>query len=211
MLLLILADKFEKMKKLLWIPFLISGFASAQELDTLASDTSEIEPPAYYLGLYIDAGASFEASTPKNNFISVLGLGARYEKWMIGFYRYDFQGTTRSFVVFPNTFELKYRYAGLYIGYQFYQSSLLNVYLGGSYNKGDAVWRSLADGQNFLRDEFDLVKIGLNIEMGKIRYIKPHVSMGYQKMSNLTLANLDESDFSGLFVAAGIRIGYFNQ
>ncbi len=211
MLLLILADKFIKMKRLFWIMLLISGFASAQELDSLVADTTEIEPPPYYLGFYVDAGASFEASIPESNFFSVIGIGGQYQNWMIGFYRYDFQGTTKSFVVFPNSFELKYRYAGVYIGYQFYQNDLLNVSIGGSYNKGDAVWRSLEDGQDFLRDEFDLVKVGLRIEIGKIRYLKPHATIGYQKMNGLDLANVEESDFSGLFIAAGIRIGYFNQ
>ncbi|WP_436515551.1 hypothetical protein [Ekhidna sp. To15] len=199
------------MKKILWIILLIPSLASAQELDSLVTDTTEIEPPAYYLAVYVDAGASFEASAPESNFFSVLGIGAQYEKWMIGFYRYDFQGTSQSLVVFPNSFELKYRYAGVYLGYQFYQNELLNVSAGGSYNKGDAVWRSLEDGQDFLRDEFDLIKMRLKVEIGKIRYIKPHASIGYQKMRNLNLANLNESNFSGLFVAAGIRIGYFNQ
>lgn len=216
MLLLILIDKFRKMKKLLWIIFLISGVASAQSLDSLATDTVamdtlEKEPPPYYLGVFIDGGLSYEASSPKSNFFSVLGIGIQYNRWVLGMSRSDFQGTIQSFVVFPNTFELKYRYGGISIGYQFYQDDSFNLQLRAGFNKGDMVWRNSEDGQDFLRDEFNLLKIGLRGEFGRFRYIKPHASIGYQKLLDLTLSRLEQNDFSGLFVAAGIRIGYFNQ
>ncbi|MEP1033591.1 hypothetical protein [Ekhidna sp.] len=199
------------MKKYFWITFLISGFVSAQETDTLAYDTVEIEPPVHYLGLYINGGLSFEASTPRNNFFSILGVGAQYDRWSLDFKRFDFQGTIQSFVVFPNTFELKYRYAGINLAYQLYNQDNLDLFVGISYNKGDMVWRNLEDGQDFLRDEFNLIKMGLRGEFAKFRYVKPHISIGYQKMSNLNISRLEENNFSGLFVAAGIRMGYFNQ
>lgn len=199
------------MQKLFWIFFLISGVAAAQKLDSVGVDTIEVEPPPYYLGVFLEGGMSFESSVPDYNFFSLLGIGVQYEGWILSFSRYDFQGTIQSFVIFPNTFELKYRYGGANIAYQFYQKKWLNLIVSGGYYKGDMVWRNMEDGQDLLRDEFDLIKLGLRGEIGKFRYIKPHVSFGYQKMKNLNLSMVNESDFSGLFIAAGIRIGYFNQ
>lgn len=211
MLLLILADKFNKMKKLLWISLFISGLASAQQTDTLAVDTMEVEVPDHYFALFVDGGVSFEKSAPESNFFSVYGLGVQYDRFMVSFSRSDLQGTIQSLVVFPNVFELKYRYGGANLGYQFYQKDWLNMIVTAGYYKGDMVWSNTEDGQDFFRDEFDLLKFGLRGEVGAIRYIKPHLSIGYQKMTNLSINRLDQTDFSGLFVAVGIRFGYFNQ
>lgn len=199
------------MKKFLWILCFVSGFASAQELDTIAMDTSEIELPPYYLAVYIDGGASYEASTPRNNFFSIAGVGIQYERWVVGFNRYDFHGTIESFVVFPNTFELKYRYAGITLGYRLVKHDWYKIFAGFSYNRGDMVWRNQEDGQDFLRDEFNMIKLGLNAEFSNFKYARPYISAGYQKMQDLNISRLEESNFSGLFIAAGIRIGYFNQ
>ncbi|MEO9483834.1 MAG: hypothetical protein ABJG47_10330 [Ekhidna sp.] len=207
------------MKKFFWILMLTPGIALTQELDTavldttgiIAIDTAEVEPPAYYLGVYLEGGVSYEASIPGNNFLSFVGVGVQYEKWLISFNRYDFQGEVQSLIVFPNDFKLNYRYGGINIGRQLYQSSMVDLMLNAGYFKGDMTWRNLEDGQDFLRDEFDLVKINLKVEMGRFRYAKPHIVIGYQQMRNLNLAKVAGDNFSGLFFAAGIRIGYFNQ
>ena len=199
------------MKKICWILCFGFGFATAQELDSVAVDTVNVEPPTHFLGAYLTGGISWEASAPNHNIFSVFGVGIQYERWMLGFSRNDFQGSVESFVIFPNTFELKYRYGGVDLGYQLNQKSWMSVIAKVGYYRGDMVWRNQEDGQNFLRDEFSLVKLGLMGELAKMKYIKPSLSAGYQKMNGLNLARVASSDFSGLFIVAGIRIGYFNQ
>ena len=53
-------------KLLLWDSCFVFEFSfcfggPVQELDTTAVDTVEIEPPPYYLGVYLEGGMSFEA------------------------------------------------------------------------------------------------------------------------------------------------------
>ena len=205
------------MKKLFWILILVSAAATAQELDTVSVDTvtidtMEVEPPTYYLGIYLEAGVSWEPSVPDPNLSSLIGVGIQYQRWTLGFSRLDFQGNVQSRVVFPNIFELRYAYAGPNLAYQFYgDKNQFTLHLIAAHYLGDMVWRNQEDDQDFLRDEFSITKIGLKGELGKFRYVKPWLTIGYQKMDNLKLNQLAEKEFSGLFVAAGIRIGYFNQ
>ena len=211
MLLLILADKIENMKKLLWLVSLFSGMAAAQEMDTLTVYTVEKVPPPYYLGIYATGGLSLEPSTPNQNVMIYAGLGVQYERWMVSFSIYDFQGSYQTYVIFPNIFELDYRYGGPEVAFQAYQSEWISVMLAAAYLRGDMVWKNTSTGENFLRDEFDLMKGSIKVELRKFRYAKPHLAVGYQQVRNLNLDRIDAGDFSGLFVAAGIRIGYFNQ
>lgn len=203
------------MKKVLWGLCFIVGFASAQdpvqELDSISVDTIEVEPPPYYLGIYLTGGLSLEPNTPNHNIFSVLGVGIQYERWILGFTRNDFQGSVQSFVIFPNTFELKYRYGGINVAYQLNQTDRLTFMMKAGYYRGDMVWRNEEDGQDLLRDEFNLFKFGVMGEIGKYRYVKPRIWIGYQIMNDLKLTRVKQNEFSGLFVEAGIRIGYFNQ
>lgn len=199
------------MKKLFWVIVLGPFISFAQELDSTAIDTVEIIPPPYYLGAYLHGGITIEPSEPEQNAVSFLGIGVQYENWLLEFSRHDFQGTFQTFVVFPNTFELQYRYGGLSLAYQFYQSTKLGLLLKGSYFKGDMTWRDTQDHEIFFRDEFKLMKIGLVGELSVLRYFKPNVMVGYQNMQDIELTSVASENFSGLFFGVGIRIGYFNQ
>ena len=199
------------MKKILCLLVFMSSLASAQEVDSLAIDSLEKLPPPYYGGVYLLGGISFEPSTPERNFFGSVGIGVQYERWMLGFSRVDFLGTSQSLLIFPNVFELKYRYGGPHISFTFFQHEKVNMILQAEYYKGDLLWREVGEQQDFLRDEFALSKIGLTGELSVLRYIKPQLSIGYQQMYDLDLNSVREDDFSGLFLSVGVRLGYFNQ
>ena len=76
---------------------------------------------------------------------------------------------------------------------------------------GDMVWEDLDTQTDFLRDKFTVVRMAVLVELDKIRYVKPYLMAGYQKMNDLSLALVSNEDFSGLFFGLGVRIGYFNQ
>jgi len=81
----------------------------------------------------------------------------------------------------------------------------------GGYYQGDMTWRNLVDQEDFLRDEFQMVKVGLRGEYLKVRFIKPYIEAGYQQMRGLNLAETDAGRFSGFHFGVGVRVGYFNQ
>jgi len=204
------------MQKLCWVLLLVPFLSWSQEadstaMDTVAIDTTEKEPPPYYLGVYATGGGSFEPSGPGHNLVSTFGVGVQYERWAVEFSRHDFQGSLQAFVVFPNVFELKYRYGGAAVAYRFYENKKIGMWLRGQYMMGDMTWRNIEDGQDFLRDEFSLMKIGARGEFLKLKYVKPHVMVGYQKVRNLNLSGIAADAFSGLYFGLGIRVGYFNQ
>ncbi|MEQ9467495.1 MAG: hypothetical protein RLN88_08790 [Ekhidna sp.] len=199
------------MKKLLWLVLLFSGMAAAQEMDTVAVDTVEKEPPPYYLGVYVTGSISLEPSSPDQNIITSFGLGVQYQKWMLSFSIHDFRGSYKTYVIFPSVFELDYRYSGPEVAFQAFESEWVGAMLSAAYLRGDMVWKNMNTEENFLRDEFDLLKGAVKVELRRFRYAKPHLAIGYQKVRNLNLDRIGTNDFSGLFVAAGIRIGYFNQ
>ena len=204
------------MQKLFWVFLLVPILSWSQEIDTLAMDivamdTIEKEPPPYYLGVYVIGGGSLEPSSPEYNLVSILGGGVQYERWSLGFTVHNFQGTVQSFVVFPNVFDLNYRYGGPRVSYRFLDNDKVGLWVNAGYYKGDMTWKNTEDGQDFLRDEFSMVKFEAVGEFLKLRYIKPCIAMGYQKMQGLNLSSVSEDSFSGAYIRLGVRIGYFNQ
>ncbi|WP_370089504.1 hypothetical protein [Ekhidna sp.] len=199
------------MKKILCLLVLVSFTSLAQEMDSLAVDSLEKVPPPYYGGVYLIGGVSFEPAAPERNFLGEVGVGIQYERWMLGFSRVDFLGTAQSLLVFPNVFELKYRYGGPYASYSFYQDEKIDLILQAGYFMGDLLWREAGEQQDFIRDEFTLMKIGLAGELSVFRYAKPRLSIGYQQMKDLDLNGVSNDDFTGLYISFGIRLGYFNQ
>lgn len=204
------------MQKLFWALLLFPFLSWTQEVDTVAMDTAAIDsiekdPPPYYLGIYALGGGSFEPSSPNYNLVSMFGAGVQYERWSMAFTIHDFQGTLQSFVVFPNVFDLNYRYGGLRTSFRFFDNDQVGLSVSAGYYKGDMTWKNVEDGQDFLRDEFSLMKFGVVGEFLKFRFIKPYCIIGYQKMLNLNLSDVSENDFSGAYIGLGVKVGYFNQ
>ncbi|MEQ8627454.1 hypothetical protein [Ekhidna sp.] len=204
------------MQKLFWVLLLVPFLSLSQEMDTVVMDTAaidtvETEPPPYYLGIYAIGGVSFEPSSPDYNLVSMLGGGVQYERWSLDFTIHDFKGTVQTFVVFPNVFDLNYRYGGPRVSYRFFDNDKVGLWINAGYYKGDMTWKNVEDGQDFLRDEFSMIKFGVVGEFLKLRYIKPCIAIGYQKMQDLNLSSVSEDSFSGAYIRLGGRIGFFNQ
>lgn len=201
------------MKKLFCIIVLFPLLAMAQdqqELDSAVVDTAEVVLPPYYLGVYLDAAISNEPSAPNRNFMRELGLGVQYERWVITFSRHDFLGVFENYVVFPNVFEMNYRYGGIAVAYNLYRKEWVGLMAKVGYYKGDMVWKN-SNEVDFLRDTFSLVRGDIQLEMGKLRYVRPYLSLGYQKMQDLKLSSVSNADFSGIYAKVGLRVGFFNQ
>ena len=206
------------LKRILYFLLFSPILCYSQDLDSLASDslnlvvdTVEVIPPSYYLGIYAEGGFSLEPSASAHNVMSFIGGGVQYNKWSIGFSIYDFQGSFDSFVIFPNVFSLKYRYGGPNFGYYFLMNRKLNASLNVSYLRGDMIWRDKEDGQDFFRDEFNMIKANLRIEFNGVRYLKPYIGIGYQRIGDLELTGLQSENFSGIQYVIGLRGGFFNQ
>lgn len=191
--------------------FICASQTFGQEMDTVAMDTLEKEPPAYYGGIYLKAGASVEPSARVYNAVAFGGVGIQYEKWLLEFTVHEYMGSFQTLVIFPNAFDLSYRYGGVSIGYQLHQTKWITLLANASFFRGDMIWNEVSTGRDFFRDEYNLWKGGVSIEMSRVRYAKLYLQSGYQKIQALDLEAVNSDDFSGIFISAGIRVGYFNQ
>ena len=199
------------MKKYIVLVFVLPTILHAQELDTLATDSLEKVPPPYYAGIYLVPGGEWSPHTGGYNASASLGVGMQYERWFLNISINEFQGEVEAFVVFPNVFSLKYRYREALLGYTFLSHEWFSGNLIAGMAAGDMVWTNKETNEDFLRDEFTMLKGGILISLDKFRYAKPYVILGYQQAHGIELPRLENDDFSGIFLAVGLRIGYFNQ
>ena len=179
-------------------------------LDTLLQDSID-EPPPYYAGVYIFGEALLGPHYRGTNLAAAIGVGLQYKKYILGFSVTEFQGSLEEFVIFPNVFELDYRFAGITVGYELLNSEWISMDVVATHQLGDMVWRNKSSGVNFLRDEFSISSIGLKVDLDRYRYTKPFFRISYQKANNLDLAIVNNGDFDGFVFVFGLQIGYFNQ
>ncbi|MFK7953420.1 MAG: hypothetical protein AB8B73_11285 [Ekhidna sp.] len=198
------------MKKILGLLVFISGLAMGQELDSVVIDTVK-KVPNYFGGVYLETGANLTPHPPGINLVSFIGGGIQYNRWSIGFRAYDFQGTIERFLIFPNIFELEYRYGGVLTSFDAVQSKWINASVTTSFYKGDMVWREILRREDFLRGKFNLWTLGAKVEMVRLRFLRPYINAGYQQMTGLELSGVENDEFSGFFYGVGLRIGFFNQ
>ena len=211
---------------------LLPLFVCAQEVDTLSVDSITlvedsiiVEPPAYYGAAFALIDGRIGPTVGGTKLHAGLGFGVQYNKWSLGyhFYKfgralqvlgvnvYDTEGQIEALVVFPNVFELEYAFGGPFIGFELYDSESWSLDLYGSYQFGDMIWEDQETQVDFLRDEFSLITFGGIVDFDNFRYAKPYVMVGYQTVNNLDLTLVENSDFSGIFLSFGVRVGFYNQ
>lgn len=213
-------QKVEIMKKFLKLLVFVSNAAFSQDLDTLSVDTlamdtaglDSVEKVApYYAAAYLMGEVRIAPHFEGTNIATGLGIGIQYNRFQLGFEVYNFQGTIETLVIFPNVFSLDYKYAGPTVGFEVYDHKWFSVDLMASYRRGDMIWKEIESDTDFFRDEFDILSFKVSIDLDRFRYAKPYFTVGYQKTNNLILERVDNQEFTGIFFAIGMRIGYFNQ
>jgi hypothetical protein len=198
------------MRKILGLLLLISGIAMGQEMDTLSIDTAK-KVPTYFGGVYLEMGGKLAPNPPGVNLMQFFGAGIQYNRWSTGFLIYNFKGTTQRFLIFPNVFELEYRYGGPFVSFNLIELRWIAISVQATFAHGDMTWRNTDNQQDQLRDEFNMTILSMTLETGWLRFASPYFQAGYQQMSDLDLSDLENSDFSGFFFGVGFRVGYFNQ
>lgn len=201
----------KNLRKLLWIALLFQGAVNAQELDTLTIDSMEQVPPAYYGSIFLDASGYLGPIPGGVNSVVSFGAGLQYNQWMITFSQSNFKGVYQKYVIFPNVFELGYRHAGPTLGYMIHRDNWYSFLVGASVQWGDMVWKETNSDTNYFRDTFHLFRGSFQVELNKVRYVKPYGYIGYQLVRDLQLTGLNQNDFKGVYFGVGLRFGYFNQ
>ncbi len=210
MMLLILVRIIDMRKFLILFLFVTLG-ASAQELDSLATDSLIKEPPKHLVGGYFLIGFNQSPGPTGSNTLANFGIGMRYDKYEGGAIFSFVQDEYEKRLVFPNFFRLAYAHGGAYFAYHLIESKYINVAPQLSFQLGDLVWERLDTKEDFAREKFSLWQIGAKIETPFLRYVRPELILGYQSMSEIIIPELESQNFTGFFVGFNVKVGYFNQ
>lgn len=209
------------MKKILLFFFLVPSSLFGQELDSLVIDTLAIDSvvmdtlladslPKTYWAVSVDVDYLWAPNPQGYEVLAGIGGAVDYKKISFGLMAYEFKGEFSSKIIFPNDFIFNYRYAEASFKYLVIQTPSIDSWFMLSYGQGEAKWAYAESNEIFEKDSFGLVKFGGVIELSKVRFIRPFLKFGYQKMVSLDLKNVVNRDFADFFLGIGVRLGYFN-
>ena len=197
------------MGKFLIFFLLFSGSIYAQELDSLASDTSSKAPPRHLIGVYLQLGVNQAPSPLGSSPISIFGGGIRYDRFDIEYFVSMFEDDYEKRLIFPNYFIFDYASGGGCVSYALLQSRLINGSPFLAIQWGDMVWKRSDTGEDFLRDKFTSNQIGVKLEGQLSKFVKPEVQIGYQWISEIGLPDLNKNKFTGFFCGFQRKIWIF--
>ncbi len=210
MMLLILVRIID-MQKFLILFLFVAISARAQELDSLMTDSLMKEPPKHLIGGYVFLGFNLSPGPANSNTLANVGIGVRYDKYEGGVTFSFLQDDYVQRLIFPNFFSLVYAHGGAYFAYYLIESKYVHAAPMVSFQLGDMVWERADTNEDFAREKFNLMQLGLKIETPYLRYVKPELIFGYQSMSEIILPELERQNFTGFFVGFNVKVGYFNQ
>lgn len=147
----------------------------------------------------------------KRNFSQHFGIGLNYKRLTLGVYQNLALGSTSRTLIFPNAFDLKYAFGGVYLGLEVVKSGPVTGSVLMNYGHGDMIWERSTTGDDFLRDTFHMIKPEVRIAYQPIRFFRVYALGGYRTFLDLDLNGVEQSDFSGITFALGIQLGYFHE
>ncbi len=201
------------MRKCLLILLLCAHFPLlAQWADEDSIEVTEAESKKLrYQKRAIFLGAGVDQSTVFGSLENALFLrgGVQYRQFIAGGFYSHFDQMIQQQIIFPNYFDLRFRHAGGFLGYQVWERKRLSANFLVQYSMGDAVWTSAATLEDTFRDEISFLGLIGEVEYRPIRFAWLYVDVGYRQVLGLDLASTKPSDLSGFNFNFGIKIGVF--
>lgn len=220
------------MKQLLTISlFLVSISPSySQNLtDSLAVDSVQIFKSSKWSGyafVFNDFSSVFNQEIDQQMSINTQGLGLATVingRIIVGvFGTIHDEGNFTQRVVFPNSFRMKYRQNGVWIGYRFKTRKFYNFLLESRLSTGHVRWQNEFSGQDFQDTKMTIIQPTFSVDVNPLQLIAPessqstlqnimrlNISISYKYVTDVDISNLRNDDFSGLSIGVMLKIGYF--
>jgi hypothetical protein len=138
------------------------------------------------------------------------GVGIIYrDKLQVGGFIQVFDGDISKRIIFPNTFQLDYSYAGLFAEYQVYSQGPLRLMAGGKLGSGEAAWTLIETNEVLDTDNFLVINPRIGIDYWFTNFSILNVSIGYRVVSNLDMVDLDNGALNSLTLSATLKLGWF--
>jgi len=165
----------------------------------------------YSWGVYV----GITSSTSPNpggfeNVISFLG-GLQYKFLLIEAGLYSYQGNYSKRLIFPNEFRINYLYGSGALGFRFINSRWVELSSLLTVGNGDMLWERSTNFENLFSDKFWIIKPEIRLEITPTKFTRIFTGVGYQSMQGLELSQLENSDFSGVFIQIGLKLGYYQK
>lgn len=129
----------------------------------------------------------------------------------LGFFAtwYDGNGFVRP-LIFPNFFDMSYRYGGGFIGYHRLFDNRFLVGLRMRVGHGEVLWERLDSGENLTSDK--MLVLEPQATVGYVfKYVGIEGYVGYRNVSDLEIPELVNADFNGLQYGISIKLGFLNK
>ena len=207
-----------KVRNSLFVTFLfLTVWLYGQDSTHVAQDSiiqkavKEPNPRLMNLGAYMQVGRLFAPSPGGLQQNIWIAGGVFIKRFQLGAFIAPYDDTYLGVIIFPAEFSLNYLYGGGYLGYTILQNKLVDFSATAAVGQGDLIWETTTSFENYFRDEFTMTHIILDIELVPVRFVRPIIQVGYRHMSEIDIPKTSASDFTGLTVAAGLRVGYYTK
>lgn len=158
-------------------------------------------------------GGVYERSSVAPVHTNSFGLQAALlikKHWQLGFYglRHT-NGKYREQLIFPNSFQMNYKHAGLLIGYRTNLERKYEFNVESKYGFGEVKWAELSTGNSFLADRFRILQVQFSVDYLLTGFFAINGFVGYRTMQALDITGLENSDFDGIYYGVAVKLGKF--
>lgn len=178
--------------------------------DTISKEKPKKPPSKFEYGVFGESFARFTPGFDEDRLSSSFGGGLRFEFISVGFAVHKLQSDIYSTLIFPNSFLFESRHGAGFLGLRVVKTKFVHGEMRLNIGKGDAVWQRKSTGEDFIRDEFDLLEPEVIISVTPFKYLHLMINAGYRKVKDLEIARADNDDLSGITFGVGVKIGFFN-
>jgi hypothetical protein len=138
-----------------------------------------------------------------------LGSGVCIQRLLIGGFVSEVDETYEKELIFPNTYQMNYKYGGGYIGMHIVQKKPFEIDIKFGMAWGDIVWRKKETDENFLQDRFTVLLPELSLVYVPITYLKLFATAGYRNINNMDISRIEPTELNGMTFGLGISVGFY--
>jgi len=163
------------------------------------------------LSVFLELSSALVPDPDKHSLIYEYSGVIAFKKIDFGLYFMRYEGSYTQQVIFPNQFAALYTIFGPFIGYKVHDQNNLMVNTRIKFGVGDVLWENAENFEDIFRDKIRFYQPELLFQYKVLPFLVLQCAVGYRRITNLQLPQLNSKDYSGLLGSVGVRIGYFSD
>ncbi|WP_176214829.1 hypothetical protein [Reichenbachiella faecimaris] len=128
----------------------------------------------------------------------------------LGFYGMSYTNNSyREQLIFPNTFQMNYKHAGVLLGYRIHLDTKVAFNVESKLGLGEVKWIQLERGSPFLANKFQMIHLQASIDYLITNFLVINAFIGHRWMNGLDITGLNNDDFKGWYFGMALKVGKF--